>query len=113
MLLENNAEVFIPLLLTTIPSAKQFREAISSLSPEQQVMREHARQLRTLTRRHHAQRFASQIRAMQLESSLFGVLLVQIKPQMERLLRLPVGALTKEVRAGDCDVITYVARRFV
>jgi hypothetical protein len=50
---------------------------------------------------------------MQLESSLFGVLLVQIKPQMERLLRLPVGALTKEVRAGDCDVITYVARRFV
>jgi hypothetical protein len=32
-----------------------------------------------------------------LESSLFAVMLIQIKPQLERLLRLPIGSLTKEV----------------
>jgi hypothetical protein len=73
--IENNAEVVVPLLLNTIPSgfcarilpktccakcvrmygaAKLFREAISSLSAAQQ-------------------RFASQFRAMQLEASMFAV----------------------------------------
>lgn len=35
---------------------------------------------------------------MQLESTLFGVCVVQIKPQLERLLRLPEDALTKEIQ---------------
>jgi hypothetical protein len=35
---------------------------------------------------------------MQLESTLFGVCVVQIKPQLERLLRLPDDALTKEIQ---------------
>ena len=68
----------IPLLLETIPSAKEFKDAIESLSPEQQ-------------------RFAKAYRSMQLESTLFGVCVLQIKPQMERLLRLPEGSLTKEI----------------
>ncbi|CAM9548761.1 unnamed protein product [Choristocarpus tenellus] len=55
------------------------RDSIQSLSPEQQ-------------------RFAKAFRAMQLESTLFGVLVIQIKPQMETLLRLPPGALTKEIQ---------------
>lgn len=60
----------IPLLLETIPSAKAFRDAIESLSPEQQ-------------------RFAKAFRAMQLESTLFALCVVEIKPQLERLLNLP------------------------
>jgi len=71
-------DVMIPLLLETIPSAKEFKDAIESLSPEQQ-------------------RFAKAYRSMQLESTLFGVCVLQIKPQMERLLRLPEGSLTKEI----------------
>ena len=35
---------------------------------------------------------------MQLAGTLFAVAIVQIKPNLERLLRLPTGALTKEVK---------------
>jgi len=34
---------------------------------------------------------------MQLESTLFACCVVQIKPQLEQLLSLPPGALTKEI----------------
>lgn len=34
---------------------------------------------------------------MQLAGTLFAVAVVQIKPALERLLRVPQGALTKEV----------------
>jgi hypothetical protein len=42
--------------------------------------------------------FAESFRAMQLESSVFGVCVIQLKPQLERLLELPEGALTKEIQ---------------
>jgi hypothetical protein len=67
----------IPLSLTALPSAKAFRDAISSLSPEQQE-------------------FAQMIRCMQLESSLFAVCVVQVKPIMEKVLNLPPNSLTQE-----------------
>jgi hypothetical protein len=35
---------------------------------------------------------------MQLESSMFGIFIVQLKPQLEVLLGLPEGALTKEIK---------------
>eukprot|EP00434_Breviolum_minutum_P013220 symbB.v1.2.011651.t1/scaffold789.1/size230748/12 len=35
---------------------------------------------------------------MQLESTLFGVVVVQIKPQLEKLLNLPDDSLTKEIK---------------
>jgi hypothetical protein len=79
MLLQNRDELRIPLDLKVIPSAGEFREAVSSISPEQQ-------------------RFAKAIRSMQLEGSMFGVLVIQIKPQLEKLLRLPSDALTKEIQ---------------
>ncbi|CAL1125869.1 unnamed protein product [Cladocopium goreaui] len=79
VLLQNKDEVQIPLELATIPTPKEFRDAIESLSPEQQ-------------------QFAKAFRAMQLESTLCGILVVQLKPQLERLLRLPVEALTKEIK---------------
>jgi hypothetical protein len=82
IIIRNKAEAIIPLLLTTIPTPKEFQDAIESLSPEQQA-------------------FAKSFRAMQLESTLFAVCILQIKPQLERLLNLPVDALTKEIELSE------------
>ena len=60
IILQNKDEVTIPLLLNDIPSSKEFKDSISSLSPEQQ-------------------RFATSFRAMQLEFSVFGICVVQLK----------------------------------
>ena len=79
IVLQNKDEVLIPLLTTILPSAVEFKDAIATLSPEQQA-------------------FAKAFRAMQLGSSVFGVCVVQLKPQLERLLNLPDGALTKEIQ---------------
>ena len=71
--------MLIPLLLKELPTAKEFKDAIKSLSPEQQ-------------------RFAKAFRTMQLASSVFGVCIIQIKPQLESLLGLPPDALDKEMK---------------
>ena len=76
---QNKDEFEIPLDLETIPTPKEFRDAIESLSPEQQ-------------------QFAKLYRGMQLASTLFGVCVLQLKPQMERVLKLDNEALTKEIR---------------
>ncbi len=67
------------MLLDELPTAKEFKDAVKSLSPEQQ-------------------RFAQAYRKMQLSSSIFGVCIVQIKPQLEALLGLPADALDKEMK---------------
>lgn len=79
VLIQNKDLLKIPLLLEEIPTPKQFRDAIESLSPEQQ-------------------RFARAFRGMQLESTLFGVCVIQVKPQLEKLLKLPPDSLTKEIK---------------
>lgn len=79
MLLQNKDELQIPLDLSTIPTPKEFKDAIESLSPEQRA-------------------FAKAFRAMQLESTLFGILVIQVKPQLEQLLKLPDDSLTKEIK---------------
>jgi hypothetical protein len=79
MILQNKDELLIPLLLEELPTAKEFRDAVSSLSPEQQ-------------------KFAKAFREMQLESTVFGFCVIQLKPQLEDLLRLPPGSLTKEIQ---------------
>merc|ERR1712000_585899 len=79
ILVQNKDEILIPLKTNTIASAQQFREAINSMSPEQQ-------------------RFASAFRSMQLEGSMFALVVVDVKPQLERLLQLPAGALTREIK---------------
>ncbi|CAJ1427971.1 unnamed protein product [Effrenium voratum] len=78
-LVQNKDELEIPLDLSTIPTPKEFKDAIESLSPEQQG-------------------FAKAFRAMQLESTLFGIVVIQIKPQLEKLLNLPDDSLTKEIK---------------
>ena len=79
VIVQNKDLLKIPLMLEQIPTPKEFRDAIESLSPEQQ-------------------RFARAFRGMQLESTLFGVCVIQIKPQLEKLLKLPPDSLTKEIR---------------
>src|SRR5690606_15689801 len=44
------------------------------------------------------QRFAKAFRSMQLESTLFGVCVIQIKPQLEKVLNLAPDSLTKEIQ---------------
>ncbi len=79
IIVQNKDLLKLPLLLEQLPTPKEFRDAIESLSPEQQ-------------------RFAKAFRGMQLESTLFAVCVIQIKPQLEKLLRLPSDSLTKEIR---------------
>lgn len=76
---QNRDELKIPLDLSTLPTAREFKDAIESLSPEQQT-------------------FAKAFRSMQLESTLFGILVIQIKPQLEQVLNLASNTLTKEIK---------------
>ena len=78
IVIQNKDEIMIPLLLEKIPAPQGGKDALESLSPEQQ-------------------RFVKAFRSMQLESTLLGVLVIQIKPQLERLLNLPNDGLTKEI----------------
>jgi len=78
-IIQNKDELKIPLDLSTIPTPKEFKDAIESLSPEMQA-------------------FAKAFRSMQLESTLFGILVIQIKPQLEKVLNLPEDSLTKEIK---------------
>ena len=75
---DDRAELLIPLLLQELPTPGEFRRAVESLSPEQR-------------------RFAESFRRMQLESTLFAVAVIQIKPQLEAVLNLPPNSLTKEI----------------
>jgi hypothetical protein len=82
ILMKNKDSLSIPLNIEQIPSAKEFKSAIKSLSPEQQ-------------------RFAQAIRQMQLESTLFGICVIQIKPLLEKVLNLPSNSLTKEIELNE------------
>eukprot|EP01083_Nonionella_stella_P230949 815942_1 len=60
IIIQNKDELIIHLLLEEMPTAKEFKDAIQALSPEQKE-------------------FAKSYRSMQLSSSVFGVCIVQIK----------------------------------
>lgn len=78
VLVQNKDELTIPLSLAALPTPKAFKEAVESLSPTQRA-------------------FAKEVRSLQLESTLFGALVIQVKPQLERVLNLPPNSLTKEI----------------
>lgn len=86
IILQNKDQVLIPLLQDELPTAKEFKDNLASLSPEQK-------------------RFANAFREMQLSSSVFGVCVIQLKPQLEDILHLPQGALTKEIQLTQ-DLLT-------
>ena len=79
IIIQNKDDLLIPLLFEQIPTPKAFRDAIESLSPEQQD-------------------FAKAFRSMQLESTMFGICVIQIKPQLEKLLNIPDDSLTKQIQ---------------
>lgn len=79
IIIQNKDDLKIPLMLEQVPTAQEFNAAISSLSPEQQ-------------------RFALAYRSMQLSNTLFAVAIIQIKPQLEKLLKLPTDSLQKEIK---------------
>ena len=81
-IVKNKDDLEIPLDLEMIPTPQAFKAAISSLSPQQQD-------------------FAKAFRGLQLESTLFGVLVIQIKPLLERVLNLPSDSLTKEIKLSQ------------
>ena len=70
-------------------------------------------------------RFCKAYRAMQLESSLFGVCVIQMKPQLEKLLKLPYDSLTKEIKLSEelfelfikyqipSDLLSYVSNIYL
>eukprot|EP00467_Chlorarachnion_reptans_P001188 CAMPEP_0114526308 /NCGR_PEP_ID=MMETSP0109-20121206/22944_1 /TAXON_ID=29199 /ORGANISM="Chlorarachnion reptans, Strain CCCM449" /LENGTH=982 /DNA_ID=CAMNT_0001708059 /DNA_START=177 /DNA_END=3125 /DNA_ORIENTATION=+ len=90
IVIQNRDELDIPIVLQQIPSPKAFQDYIRSLSPEQQ-------------------RFARAFRGMQLEGTLFGLVLIQIKPAMEKVLRLAPGSLTKEIQLTQ-DLMTLFTK---
>mmetsp|Transcript_17618 Transcript_17618/g.22436 ORF Transcript_17618/g.22436 Transcript_17618/m.22436 type:complete len:959 (-) Transcript_17618:118-2994(-) len=79
LIVNNKDKVSIPLNCEPLPTAKEFRDSIESLSPEQQ-------------------RFAKSYRELQLESTLFAIAVVPIKNSLEVVLNLPDGALTKHIK---------------
>jgi len=79
IIIQNKDDLKIPINLEQIPNSKEFKDSLYSLSPEQQ-------------------RFARAYRSMQLAQTLFGILVIQIKPQLEKLLRLNDDSLTKEIK---------------
>lgn len=89
MVIKDKDELKIPLMLETMPSAKEFKDAISSLSQEQQ-------------------RFCKAYRSKQLASSVFAVCAIEIKAQMEKVLNLPEDSLTKELALSNSLVDLFV-----
>ena len=79
MIVQNKDEVIIPMTFTRPRAAGDFPRLVSSLSPQQQA-------------------FTKSARGVQLESSVFAVCVIEIKPQLELLLDLPPNSLTKEVK---------------
>lgn len=43
-----------------------------------------------------------------VESTLFGVCVIQIKPQLEKLLKLPDDSLTKEIKLSQVCTNLFV-----
>lgn len=79
VLVQNKDDLTIPLNLVAIPSKKAFEKAVKSLSPTQQE-------------------FANMFRAMQMSHTLFGVCVIQVKPNVEQVLKLSPYSLDKEIR---------------
>jgi hypothetical protein len=77
-MVQNRAEVVVPLELMALPSAKEFREAHSFASLDQQKLAE-AR------------------RAKQLQDTVFAICVIQVKAHLEQVLHLPEEALLKEI----------------
>jgi len=82
IIVRNKDDLLIPLLTETIPTQKEFKKAIKSMSKTQQ-------------------RFAEQYRSMQMGKTIFAMATINIQPQLEKVLNLSDGALTKEIQVRN------------
>ena len=89
MLIQNKDEVMIPLTLIRARAIGDFNGLVSSLSPNQQS-------------------FARMAQERKLESSVFGICVIEITPQLELLLGLPPNSLTKEVNLVQTLISLFV-----
>ena len=76
---KQNTPIEVPIQISKIPSLRQFKKSIQSLSNNQKD-------------------FSILMRDKTLSTSLLGVCIIQVKPQLEKLLKLPSYFLTKEIR---------------
>jgi len=91
ILIANKDEALLQLLCEELPTAQAFKKSIESLSSEQRE-------------------FAKAFRSMQLQSTLFAMCIVQVKPALEAVLNLPDDSLTKEIKLSQQlmrHLITY------
>ena len=79
IILQNKDDVLVPLLAKVLPSTTKNSKMLSHLSPEQRA-------------------FAEAFCSMQLQSSVFGICVIQMKPQLEPLLNFPAKSLAKEIQ---------------
>ena len=89
IVLKDKDNITIPLPMEQIPTAKEFQKQIESLSKEQS-------------------NFAKVIRSMQLSNTLFGFILIPLKPQLEKVLNLPSESLAKELTLCEDLISTIV-----
>ena len=82
MIIKNEDDLSIPLMFEKLPTPNEFKDAIASFSPEQQA-------------------FCHAYRSLQLNSTLFAVVIIQIKPHLEKLMNLPVDSLLKEIELSE------------
>ncbi len=78
VIVQSRQTLEIPLRLEVLPSQGEFRDAVASMSREQRD-------------------FAQAFRAMQLSSTAFAVLVVQVKPQLERAMSVGRHVMTREL----------------
>jgi hypothetical protein len=87
-LVRNKDEFRVPLVLHPRASASEFQDHLRGLSPEQREL-------------------AQLMRDIQL-SSLLGILVLQVKPQLETALNLPASALVKETELTQALLELFV-----
>ncbi len=80
IIVQDKDVLLIPLLLRDVPTSMELKGAIRSLSPEQQRFVETFRQ------------------QLGTGTSVLGICVIQIKPQLEVLLQLPQDSLQKEIK---------------
>jgi len=100
-ILKDKEDLLIPLLFDTSTTSTNFQDILASLSPQQQA-------------------FARAYRTMLLKQSVFAFAIIDVQPQIEQLLNVPLGSLLKEIQLTTdviklfidyqlpADLLTYV-----
>jgi len=90
-MVQNKEEIVVPLILEQLPTAREFRggAATSWVSSDQANL-------------------AQALRSKQLQSTVFAVCIIQVKPHLEQVLNLPSESLSKEVQLTQALIDLFV-----